>query len=255
MSAHLKTATQHALEFILVCMLSASGPASAIDSIVPDAQLQAAIAKIPAAQSAEALKTVLDELKASSNADYDKLVPQLLYFSAKGADVREGMTAGVVIDRLQISQEQMLRAITPYLDTKDPALGRELSNLLGAIDEVEGQQSRDFSLYSSLLQQERDCPPPVLVAHMLDSAPEAAIGVLANALLEDGDTSRALMVSAKSKTRKDVEQLSRSQHWWVRYYTVARMRRDPTVLTEDQVQRLRDDPHPTVRAAAANLAP
>jgi HEAT repeat protein len=49
--------------------------------------------------------------------------------------------------------------------------------------------------------------------------------------------------------------LARDEAWWQRAYAAAALEAMPDLRTPDDVQRLRDDPNPVVRALAARLIP
>lgn len=235
-------------------LLATTRSAAGLDAIVPDAPIQAAIASIPAAKNAAQLDGALAQLQASSGGDSDRLVPQLLYFSMRGADVRAGMTAGVVIDRLQISKDQLLHAIVPYLDTSEPDLQRQLRNLLGAIDETRDDQAPDFSRYAPVLRQRSADPPLVLVTHMLATAPDSAFETLVGALIGDATARHSLLRAARTTDETALGKLARNKTWWVRLYVIARLQREPSLRTPALLRGLRDDAHPAVRAAARDLA-
>lgn len=235
-------------------LLATTRSAAGLDAIVPDPLIQAAIASIPAAKTAAELDTALAKLREAVGGDHQRLVPQLLYFSMRGADVRKAMTAGVVIDRLPITKDDLLRGLVPYLDTSDPALQRQLRNLLGAIDEGPDAQSPDFSRYETVLRAQRATPPLVLVTHMLDTAPDTALVTLAQTLMDAAPARRALLDAAKSTDQAEIARLARDPIWWVRFYVVTRMRREPALRAPALLLRLSDDVHPAVRAAAAELA-
>jgi hypothetical protein len=232
-----------------VAGLGLSAPAP--DTIVPNPEIQRAIARVASATTEEELTGPLILLKAMGGEDFRDLVPQLLYFSMHAADVREGMAAAVIIDRLRITKEQQLRAVAPYLNTRDLALQRELRNLFSNIDGASASQPPDFTLFAPLLRQRADDPPVALIAYMMETAPDRALAALADAYITDPGARRALLAGPRSSA--DLERLAQHHAWWVRLYVAERVAQDPTLQTPALMQRLRDDPHPSVRAAVSRL--
>lgn len=127
--------------------------------------------------------------------------------------------------------------------------------MLGAVDETPNDQPPDFTRYAALLRARAKDPPTVLVAYMIDSAPDLALQTLADTLITDAATRRALLDAAKSEHGAGLERLAQDNArwarlaWWVRLYVANRLQREPTLRTPALVQRLRDDPNPAVRAA------
>ena len=225
--------------------------APALDSIAPNPAMQQAIGRAASATTEEGLSGPLILLKATGGADFRDLVPQLLYFSMRATDVREGMAAAVIVDRLRITKEQRLRAVVPYLATRDAALQRELRNLFGDIDGGSASQAPDFTPFAPLLRGAGD-PPVALITYMMETAPDQALAALADAYLADPDARRALLAGPRASA--DLERLAHHDAWWVRLYVAERVRQDPNLQTPPLMQRLREDPHPAVRAAAIRPA-
>ncbi|MDX2171117.1 MAG: hypothetical protein SF182_28875 [Deltaproteobacteria bacterium] len=221
--------------------------AAALDTVTPDAAMQQAIARVATATSEAALNGPLILLKAKGGDDFSLLVPQLLYFSMRATDVRAGMAPAVIVDRLHITPQQQLRAVVPYLATPDAALQRELRNLFDQLDGGSAAEPPDFTAFAAVLRG-GGAEPTVLIAYMLDTAPELGLALLADTYVTDAEARRALLTGTRSSA--DLERLARHETWWVRLYVVERMQQDPSLRNPAVLQRLRDDPHPTVRAAA-----
>ncbi|MGH7786402.1 MAG: hypothetical protein ACRERC_06015 [Candidatus Binatia bacterium] len=221
----------------------------ALDAVAPNPETQRALAAVAAASSEEGLNGPLIVLKATGGEDFRDLVPQLLYFSMRATDVRDGMAAAVVVDRLGITPQQQLRAAAPYLNTRDAALQRELRNLFGSIDGASASRAADFTPFAPLLRERVDDPPVVLIAYMMDTAPDQALAMLAATYIRDPDARRAVL--SGPRTAADLEHLAEHDAWWVRLYVAERVAQDPRLQTPALMQRLRDDSHPSVRAAAS----
>jgi hypothetical protein len=220
--------------------------AAALDAVTPDAAMQQAIGRVATASSEEELSGPLILLKARGGDDFSALVPQLLYFSMRATDVRAGMAAAVVVERLRITPAQQLQAVVPYLSTPDPALQRELRNLFDQIDGGSAAEPPNFSAFAPLLRGGAE--PVVLITYLLETAPDQALPLLADAYVADAETRRQLLADARDDAA--LIRRARDKAWWVRLYVVARVRQTPRLQTPALMQTLRDDPHPAVRAAA-----
>jgi hypothetical protein len=243
------------IRLLVACTgLLAAAAAATPDSITPDPEIQRQVARVATVPDEQALAPILAKLKELGGTDYSQLVPQLLYYSMRATDVREGMAAAVIVDRLRISKEQQLRAVTPYLSTGDPQLQRELRNMLSGIDGGSATQAPDFGRYTELLRERKDDPPPVLVAHMIETAPDQALAVLAELYVADYQARRSLLANAASRSNGALERLAEHDAWWVRLYVAERLKEDPSLQTPALKKRLQNDPHPAVRAALVSCA-
>lgn len=233
----------------LLTAIALGHSAGGLETIAPDPAMQQAIGRIATATSEEELNGPLILLKANGGEDFALLVPQLVLFSMRATDVRGGMAAAVVVDRLHISSAQRLRAVAPYLATNDAALQRELRNLFDSVDGGSAAEAPDFTPFAPLLRGTAD-PPVLLATYMLNSAPEQALPLLADTYIADGAARRALLAEAE---RADLTRLAQHDRWWVRLYVAERMKQDPRLRTSALQQKLRDDPDAAVRAAARPL--
>jgi hypothetical protein len=224
----------------------------ALDAIAPNPNIQRAIAAVASATDEQELTGPLVILAAMGGDDFRELVPQLLYFSMRGSDVREGMAAAVIIDRLHVSKDQQLRALAPYLDTRDAALQRELSNWLSNCDRASASQPPDFTAFAPLLREHANGPPLVLGAYMLRTAPDRALAALAEVYIADPQARQALLAEGGARASAALERLAEHDAWWVRLYVAERVKQDPTLQTPALMQRLREDPHPAVRAVVGS---
>lgn len=108
--------------------------AAAAEALAPRAEVQDAIGRVARADDPADLERALDDLRRLTAPDHSDLVPQLAIFLLTAQGEREGMAPAVVVDRLDISRDEIVRAVTPHLDTSDPALRAQLENLLGHDD-------------------------------------------------------------------------------------------------------------------------
>lgn len=232
---------------VLAGALLAAGAAAA-PAIVPDAEMQRQIARVAAAENADDLRPPLERLRALGGAQFAALVPQLVYFSMQARDVRQGMAAAVVVRDLGITSAQLLAGITPYLDTDDAALGRELRTFLAAIDgEVDGRP--DFAVYEPLLRARCPDPPVILVRHLLEAAPDRGLAVLAETCAPSAAVRSTLLAARGARSPEALGSLADSDLWWARLYVAERLRQDPSLRTPALLYRLQADRHPAVRGA------
>ena len=116
----------------LAWLRRSSGSALAADEIAPRADVQEAIGKVARATDAADLDRALAELRAVSAPDHSDLVPQLAIYLLSARGEREGMAPAIIVDRLEITHDEIVRAVTPHLATSNEALRAQLENLLGA---------------------------------------------------------------------------------------------------------------------------
>ncbi len=235
---------------LLIALSVAERRAAALETIAPDATMQQAIGRVAGATSEAELSGPLIILKAKGGEEFATLVPQLLYFNMRATDVRAGMAAAVIVDRLHVSTAQQLRAVAPYLDTHDAALQHELRSVFDNADGGSAAEAPDFTPFAPLLRGGSDAPV-VLITYMLETAPDQGLPMLADAYVADPAARRTLLADARAA---ELERLAQQETWWVRLYVAARLKQDPRLQTPALMQRLREDPNPAVRAAATRPA-
>jgi hypothetical protein len=112
------------------------GPAVAVaaEELAPRADVQDAIGRVARAADAGELERALADLQRLCTPDHSDLVPQLAIFLLSARGEREGMAPAIIVDRLDISHDEIVRAVTPHLATSNDALRAQLENLLGTDD-------------------------------------------------------------------------------------------------------------------------
>jgi hypothetical protein len=108
--------------------------AVAAEALAPRADVQAAIGRVARAADEEELERALVDLRRLCAPDHSDLVPQLAIFLLSARGERAGMAPAIIVDRLDISHDEIVRAVTPHLATSNDALRAQLENLLGADD-------------------------------------------------------------------------------------------------------------------------
>ena len=107
---------------------------AAAADLAPRADVQEAIGRVARAKNEAELESALADLRRLSAPDRSELVPQLALFLLSASGEREGMAPAIIVDRLEISRDEIVRGVTPHLSTSDPALRAQLENLLGHDD-------------------------------------------------------------------------------------------------------------------------
>jgi hypothetical protein len=257
-----------ALAAVLLVAGSARG-----QTIEPDTRLQSAIAAAGSARSQQALEERLRGLAALGGKDYEKLVPQLVYFMMHQSDSHGAMLPAVIADRMHISDVQMASGLVPYLDTSDEKLRAELDNLLGGIDDKELAARRDFTAYAEILKRSRNAPPLALVRYMYRVDADAAFDTLAGvdeptvdertplfaardriAALRAHRAAGAVVEAAEIRAAQvAVAELARHPRWWARLYAAGALNALAELRTAELIEGLHKDSHPLVRDAASAL--
>ncbi|MEW6268855.1 MAG: hypothetical protein AB1689_06105 [Thermodesulfobacteriota bacterium] len=253
---HLATILAGALTAVL---LAAPAPAA---EVVPDGELQAGIAAVARARDEQQLAVALENLRGASEPGFSDLVPQLALFLLEAKGERAGMTPALIVSRLGISQQQILRGVEPHLDTDDPALRAQLENLLGALELDE---------LGALLAQ-RDAPATDgLVRYLYQRSPARAVEVLAQGEAGRGagaapstgtlavvEQARAALAAGtasdqeRARAADALEALARDPDWRLRAYAAAVAAEEPRLAADGGalVGRLASDPERRVRAVA-----
>ncbi|RLC40329.1 MAG: hypothetical protein DRH49_07285 [Candidatus Coatesbacteria bacterium] len=231
-----------------------------------------------AGRGEEFFKAKLAELRELGGKDYEKLIPQLVYYSVYGKellkgrvekpDVVEAMFAGVIIEQLKISKEQIVNAILPFLRTKDEHLRKEMYNWLGGYDYNETTRSRDYSYYQSLIQAKKDNPPQGLIQYMYWRSPQTALITLMNIYLQS-EEEKEIITICKDIIEEDIKnryygpmeekanispeaisslnELSRYKQWWIHLYVAEIIKQHPEFNNPEIIERLKQDKHPLVQ--------
>lgn len=221
-----------------------------LDAIEPNAAVQRELAAVAAATNQAELDRAIGQLRQAIGSDTSAVMPQLVYFSMRAGDVREGMTPAVVVRELHITPEQQLAGLTPYLAASDERLAHELRQYLGNIDGSSATQPPDLRHYLPLLRAKPDASPTVLIQYLLESQPDQGLVVLVDAYVAEPARRESLLAACRDPA--GLSTLAADPTWWVRLYVAERLRQDPSVRTPDLLQRLRADPHPLVRQAIAD---
>jgi hypothetical protein len=200
-------------------------------------------------------------VRRASAPDHADLVPQLALFLLAARGEREGMAPALIVDRLDVSPRQILRAVEPHLDTPDAALREQLEDLLGAVG---------FDEIGALLDERRAPPSAGLARYMFERAPAEAVMLLearagrsggaataAGATVRVVEKARAALAGGslgddeRARAAAALAELARHPDWWLRAYAAAALADGPALAADDGAlrDRLANDPDLRVRAA------
>ena len=263
------------LVFFVWCSVAAKEPSEKRAVITPDAQIQAQLQRLLSVSNADDWAKDLDRLAKMAGRNYEKLVPQLLYYSMYGKDaegrhdVVQAMAPGVIAKKLEIHESHIASALVPYLGTDDPRLKKELFDLFSAFN-FSGLQS----MVDAQVRSGEDVPYE-LIRVMYQSKPGESLCLVGSTALpqrlghKPTQQRRALVWAehvvsevlwkhkhgfldkrkSEPEASAQLERLSKDDAWWVRLYVAEIMRQHPAFRTPELVSRLKDDPHNLVREA------
>jgi hypothetical protein len=250
-------------------------------TLVPDPEIQKQIGKVVNPGSDGARRDELQILAEMGGPNYEKLIPQLLYYSVYGTDpagkhdLKEGMALAGISDLLKISQKQIATALLPYLspppsDRMDAQLRQELREVFDGFDSTFFQE-----LLQSRLRTGQDLPLE-LIPYMYQRNPAEALLTMARtmAIQKTWEESRKQWKSliwaehvvsdtlwkhdhefldptqVEPEAAAQIEKLAGDNEWWVRLYAAEILRQHPGFRRAELLQKLAQDDHPLVRQSA-----
>jgi len=272
------TAKRPALAALVLLLVAASTTGQEAATVLePDAEMQAAIAAFIHSTDEAAQKSALADLRAGAGPQFRELIPQALYYSWKAKSTQEGMALGVLIDRLNIREGAMLRGLVPLLETSDEELRRELAGTLAEYEKHTPDAPPSFSGYRQFLAPPIEAgeePPPGLVRHLYETDAGTAMLLIMRIERPDRAELRGLLWAEhevrdtlwkqrfgflgpdqiEPEAAEQLDMLSLHPRWWARLYAAQILREYPGFREPGAVERLANDAHPLVKAAAASLA-
>jgi hypothetical protein len=245
-------------------------------TIVPDPEIQEQIGRVLYPNRDGPRRDELQVLAKMGGQDYEKLIPQLLYFSMYGMDpagkhdLKEGWALAGFSELLKISHYQIATALLPYLGTTDAKLRHKLHGLFDGFNYAFLQ---DFM--QGRLRAGKDLPQE-LVRCMYQRNPGEALLTMSRTLSikETWEASRKQsrpliwaehVVSdtlwkhereflEKTKVEPEaavqIEKSAIDKDWWVRLYAAEIMRQHPAFRKLELLQKLAKDENPLVRESA-----
>jgi len=175
-------------------------------AIESDPKLQLLIMRALNAPSEADISKNLDLLRKLDGPNYEKLVPQLLYYSMHGTDpeghrgVKEAMALGLIAGHLKIRKDKIVSALIPYLETEDQEVRKGLRGVLAEYEPRSPETSTDFSYYGATIEgcfRNSTELPLGLVRHMFEKDPGAALITFMRAIPARDRATTAQILSAE----------------------------------------------------------
>ena len=91
-------------------------------------------------------------LKVIGGERYEKLVPQLVYYSMQGDDVAEAMAFDIVVGHLKIPKYYIADALRTYLGTTKLQLKKQLHEALEVVEATSSGRPPDYSYYGAIIE-------------------------------------------------------------------------------------------------------
>ena len=249
-------------------------------AILPDPVIQSAIRDLllsVRSENEKEYKKLLRLLREESGESFERLIPQLIYYSIRSKGMREGMMVPVLIDQFEILDWQLVRALIPYLGTGDPKVEKEVRYWLAGTEDRSYPRGPDYCHYRALIAfkvQNGEEPPRNLIHYMYDSEPGTAVLTLMRAYRLAGRNeakpirwAEHLVADVLWKWRygflkrgvvepEAVEalwDLSGHPRWWARLYVAEIMRQHPAFRTDELIAVLLTDPDESVRSVVTSF--
>lgn len=239
-----------------------------------DAQFEARVRAVMSPTDAPAQEQALAALRTMDSAE---LIPRLVRFSAHAENTREGMAAGVIIERLRLSRSAVIAGLIPHLGTEDEPFDASIRGILRSYEGRDGDRAPDFSIYREFVESAAradEHPPESLVLYLYESDPGAALMLMMRAHgLRDPTEIKAVLwgehVVADALWRqrygflepgrvdpdaaRELSRLATSSQWWARLYVAEILHQHAVFRRDGLVAALAHDSHALVRRTAAHL--
>lgn len=240
-------------------------------SFRPDATIQKQLAILMDSVPDRALfHQQIDKLrKISEKTGKRTILLQSVWFGSRGKDVKEAMAKYLVIRHLDISTEEVLDALIPYLDTTDVAIKKEIVKLLQRAENWhEDMPVPDFTCYERYIQdaiKKKQDPSHALLEHIYDSSPGRAFLLMLKVYTQEIEHEKvkpllwAEHVVAEMFWKRDngflepkqsdpeairqLEYLAERKEWWARLYVAEIVRKNTELLTEKIRKSLKKERH------------
>jgi len=254
-------------------------------TVAPNPAVQTAIGNVVAAPTPAARDAAFEQLRRLDAADRLGLIRQLVYYSSRAENTENAMVAGAVIRRLEISDDDLVRALVPVLKATEAgataherdeaaAFDRSVRNILGGVERRAPGRRPDFSAYREIIDEalraKRE-PPAGLVQYLYEASPGEALLTMMRAyqLRDPRELKEILWVDhvvsdvlwkqeygflktdqVEPAAVRELATLAARPDWWARLYVAEIMRQHPEFLQGGTVASLAGDANPLVRAAA-----
>lgn len=208
--------------------------------------------------------------------DRSELLAEVLKH-AQGKDLsRENRSAYInLYEALGFTGKDKIGYVLPRLEQASPEEKKQLYSLLSTVP-ASDKEWLDYRFERSFLRSQKGNLYPQFIEHMFSVYPTESLPQLAEALIDDADTKRAVLENAKTlsdnvdqrlratfpkddaQKREEVSSALRSladnKEWWVRYYVAKVLKKNVDLRTADLLALLKADDNSTVRSCVASLS-
>ena len=243
--------------------------------IEADPAAQAAITAFVHAQNEDEREESFQRLEEMAGPSYGKLVRQLVTFSCRADNVRDGMACGVLVRRLGIPDRAVIEAVIPLLQGEDAALAKSSRNILAGFEHRSAGRRPDFSVYREIIADGRRAgqnPPMGLIRYMYQAEPgEAMLTLMRSYQLREPEVIKTIVWAEhvvsdvlwkqrngflgqdeiEPAAAVELANLSRHPEGWVRLYAAETMRQHWAFRRPQLMVQLSNDDHILVRSAAS----
>lgn len=198
----------------------------------------------------------LKELE-SSRAKPSDILPQLVLYRARIIGDEKKYGATIIIGHSlfeKISDTEILNALAPLLEEKDPVVRKEAQEVIAGIPsrhgDIKGAYYQSFEAY---LKATKENPSEVLVKYMYHRKPDAALFSVASAYLEK-DEAKALVAQVKAEDEAQaVDRLCKRPEWWAKLYAAEKMKQNPKLRDPELIEQLKKSKNPAVSATIQEI--
>lgn len=222
--------------------------------IIPDPYVFLQASNFMNAADMEAKTNVVETLRRDYADRWDQLVPQLLLFSFRAGD-RQAMVAPVLLGELNIPQEDLAKAVTPYLDCDNEDFRRDIYHYMGAIDEVPGKSpvDPDFTVYAKIIKSSPTNSTQGLIRYMYRKSPQNAVLSMAR-IYGDKSTEHDVANHLQADQKAALQSFAERPEWWAHLYVAETMKKQPQLRDPAILKKLEKDDHPLVKDKVAEIS-
>ncbi|MDR0994533.1 MAG: hypothetical protein LBN38_08255 [Verrucomicrobiota bacterium] len=253
--------TRCLLALLFMCAFQSGGIVVAGEepALEPEADLQTQIAQTVSVllkywegQATEAdVSASLKDLK-SSRPNPSDILPQLVLYRARiiGDEKKYGATTIISHSVYEkISDTEILNALVPLLEEKDPVVRKEAQDVIAGIPsrngDIKGAYYQSFEAY---LKATKDSPSEALVKYMYQRKPDAALSSMASVYLDKSEAKNMVDQVEAGDEAQAVDRLSKRPEWWAKLYVAEKMKQNPKLRDFQLIDRLEKSKNPLVAA-------
>lgn len=170
---------------------------------------------------------------------YERLIPELLYYSLHSTDMNITMLARLIDKLFGIPKTNILIGLLPYLDSKDKNFCKVLNDWLGYLDMCVSGKC-DFTLYETILRENKTNIPKGLIKYMYDKSPDTSLLCLANVFSSKKETMYLKEIIEDMADKMNIlNVLSKRTEWWVHLYVIEKMRKNKRLWSSEIIERMK----------------